>query len=444
MKAICNLGLLVIFILQTYLSYSQTEYMIAVSPNLNPKQNLSILTKNIQFSSRHIVDSVFRIKSLEDYNLQDFEAIAAQEDFEIISFEKSIRPIDNNNFDNFEKACCTIDLEMFDSYGDGWNGGYLTVTIDGSSSNYAASGSSSSVSIAYCDGQVLEIEYTAGGWFSYENENSYTISTTAGTLISDGPSPNTGEVFYSNNACSSTSETVKSQDCEGSTLVCSNASFSGNSDGAGDFNDLNSFNDGCLYGENQSSWYYINVGTSGTLAMDIVPSNGSDDYDFAIWGPFTSSTAGANCPPITSPLRCNYVAYPRSWGCGTNTNPTGLAIDNSLPISNDDCTNNSHVRHINATAGDIYILVIDNYSESSQPFQLNWNGTAGLDCTTVPLPVELISFTGKNQGDQNIISWNTLSEKNIYSSFYTGNIIYLYCCSNYPDIQYFRYVCGAM
>jgi hypothetical protein len=89
-----------------------------------------------------------------------------------------------------------------------------------------------------------------------------------------------------------------------------------------------------------------------------------------------------------------------------------LAIDNSLPISNDDCTNNSHVRHINATAGDIYILVIDNYSESSQPFQLNWNGTAGLDCTTVPLPVELISFTGKNQGDQNIISWNTLSEKN--------------------------------
>src|SRR5690554_4540855 len=96
------------------------------------------------------------------------------------------------------------------------------------------------------------------------------------------------------------------QDCEGATMVCSNTSFNGNSSGHGT-QELDDFNKGCLNTyEHQSSWYYINVGISGTLEMTISPTD-IDDYDWAIWGPFTETNANQNCPPITHPTRCSYA-----------------------------------------------------------------------------------------------------------------------------------------
>lgn len=388
---------------------SQTDYIVQVEPQINPKDALSELTKNIDYTSRYILDSSFRIRSREGYTLSDFENQLIGSIYSIVSFEKNDRVLDPSSNDENEKACCSITIDMDDSFGDDWNGGFLTVTIDGVATTHSATGSGTIDNVAYCDGQTLVIEYTSGSW---EGDNSYTISTPAGTLISDGPNPTTGLVFQSSNACSSTAPTPTSQDCEGSTLVCSNNSFSGNSNGSGFYNDLNAGNEGCLNGENQTSWYYVNVGTSGTLSMVIVPSNGSDDYDFAIWGPFDETTANANCPPITAPVRCNYAAYPRSWGCGTNTNPTGMSLNASLPTTTSACPNRPFVRHLDVLAGEVYLLVIDNYSGSSQPFDLNWGGTAGLDCTTVPLPVELVDFNGVNNGVENQLQWSTQSELN--------------------------------
>tara|TARA_B100000508_G_scaffold141093_1_gene146518 strand:+ start:21517 stop:22752 length:1236 start_codon:yes stop_codon:yes gene_type:complete len=303
---------------------------------------------------------------------------------------------------------------MFDSFGDGWDGGELEITINGTTTFHSVSAGlgSETNTLAYCDGDVLEIAYSSGSW---EGENTYTISTPAGTLISDGPSPTTGNVFYSTNACSSTSQSPTSEDCEGSTLVCSNSSFSGNSNGSGTFDELNATNDGCLNGENQTSWYYVNVGSSGTLAMDIIPSNGTDDYDFAIWGPFDENTANANCSPTGPPIRCSYTQYPRSGGwspCGTNTNPTGLAINAGYPTTTGACPDQPYIRHLDALAGEVYILVIDNFSGSSQPFDLNWSGSAVLDCTPIVLPVELVDFSGKNIVNENILTWETQSELN--------------------------------
>jgi len=187
------------------------------------------------------------------------------------------------------------------------------------------------------------------------------------------------------------------QNCTGAQSVCTNQTISGNSSGSGSVVDLNSGNDGCLYGENQTTWWYFSPSTSGTVAFTIDPANNSDDYDFAIWGPL----GGLNCPPAAGPVRCSYSSV---------TDQTGL--NSSASDNSEDALGNSWVAPLNVTAGQIYILVVDNYSETFQPYDLSWNLTNGatLDCS--PLPVEFMDFLGQKKSGYNELIWMTASEIN--------------------------------
>lgn len=204
------------------------------------------------------------------------------------------------------------------------------------------------------------------------------------------------------------------QDCENATMVCDATSFSGNSNGHGT-QELNGSNRGCLLGnEHESSWYYINVGSSGTLEMTISPT-ASDDYDWAIWGPFTETTANLNCPPTTTPIRCNYSnQHPCiSWGwifCRKRDYETGMKPGYSNVSSSS--TGYTWNAPLNVQEDEVYILLIDNYSKSNKPFNLAWGGSAKLACIDVNLPVELTYFTGQNKSGLDIISWETETETN--------------------------------
>jgi len=96
---------------------------------------------------------------------------------------------------------CTYTLNMYDSFGDGWNGGYLSVFIDGNFvDNYSAVGSGSSATITAVSGQTIQLVYTSGSW---ENENTYDlVDPNNTTVFSDGPNPNTGLVFTTTSNCS--------------------------------------------------------------------------------------------------------------------------------------------------------------------------------------------------------------------------------------------------
>jgi subtilisin-like proprotein convertase family protein len=184
------------------------------------------------------------------------------------------------------------------------------------------------------------------------------------------------------------------EDCEGGITVCSDATFTGNSSGAGDVNDLSGANDGCLSGEHESSWYYFQAATDGTYAFMIETGV---DYDFAVWGPMASVT----CPPPSAPIRCSYS------GTVGNTGLSAGAGDNTEGSGGD-----AIVDPIDALAGEVYIFVIDNYTSDGSSFNLVWTVTGGglLDCT--PLPVELISFKGEGQGNVNQLEWITKTEIN--------------------------------
>lgn len=251
----------------------------------------------------------------------------------------------------------------------------------------------------------------------------YTGTTLPPTLTASNSSGALSFRFFSDNAtrrpgwvanisCVGTPGTTPSstaQDCGGGhgITICSNQTFSANSLGSGVVEELEPFSSdppwtGCLNnGETQSSWYYFSPSSSGTAAFTIDPHNNSDDYDFAIWGPYSQ----VSCPAFTShsPLRCSYSSL---------SDQTGLrsaAVDFTEGAGGD-----SWVAPIAVTAGEVYVMVIDNYSNSGQPYDVIWNlsGGASLDCT--PLPVIMHEFNGTyvSEINKNKVYWTTYLEIN--------------------------------
>lgn len=72
-------------------------------------------------------------------------------------------------------------LTMEDVYGDGWNGGFITVSIDGEETQYASAGPLAVETITIPQGTSrLLFTYTAGDW---EGENLYTFSDPNGEVV---------------------------------------------------------------------------------------------------------------------------------------------------------------------------------------------------------------------------------------------------------------------
>ncbi len=193
-------------------------------------------------------------------------------------------------------------------------------------------------------------------------------------------------------------------DCGTAQQICSNTSLPGNSSGFG-VQELNAANSGCLGSEHQSSWYYINVLTGGSMSFRINPSAASD-YDFALWGPFTASNAAANCPPLSGPVRCSFAA---------NTGSTGIRAGE--PDNSEGAGGDRWVNALNVSSGQVYILMIDNFSNSGvgYTFDFSWGlnlTTAVIGCVPVVLPVEMTGFHGAFSSNANRLSWSTESEEN--------------------------------
>jgi hypothetical protein len=207
------------------------------------------------------------------------------------------------------------------------------------------------------------------------------------------------------------------QDCVGGQTICSDLQVPGNASGPGSTSDLTVANDGCLSGENQTSWYFFSPQTSGTLGLTITPG-ASIDYDFAIWGPYPSgTTASTMCPPATSPIRCSFAS-----GASTNTATgsynTGIGSPafsppqyaNPSTVYTEDGSGDGWVSGLNVTAGQVYMMVIDNFTANGTPFVLDWSLGAGATMNCIALNTELIRFDGSVVGNFNLIEWQTATE----------------------------------
>ena len=208
---------------------------------------------------------------------------------------------------------------------------------------------------------------------------------------------------------------LANQDCVTALPLCSDANFGGASNGSGSVVDLVAANDDCLFGENQTSWLYLEISSPGDFMFTLTPTNGSDDYDFALW--HYPGGLGQSCPPAAGDVdRCSYGAgagfggsYDTGMDDGTITG-FGNPGDQSEPASGD-----NWVDELPVATGDAIMLLIDNFSSTTSPYTIDFTGNAGLDCTV--LPTEFMTFYAKPENDDNLVKWVTLTEIN--NSYFT-------------------------
>lgn len=98
-------------------------------------------------------------------------------------------PTINVTIENWEG--CIWTLYTWDTYGDGWNGGFITVDTDGTSTDYAEDDDvPTTFEIFIGDGDDYSFTYTSGGGTGgapgWESENYYLLTAPDGTEWEDG------------------------------------------------------------------------------------------------------------------------------------------------------------------------------------------------------------------------------------------------------------------
>lgn len=181
------------------------------------------------------------------------------------------------------------------------------------------------------------------------------------------------------------------QDCSNPNPVCA-ASISVGNPGYQAYGNVCDFPGTaiCLAsGERGSCWYTIPINANGTLAFDIVPndwpgapSTFSTDYDFAVWkiaGSGSTTCAGIAAGAV--PLRCNYSGLGVT-GLYTTTGVAppaypgfGAAYEANIAVSN----------------GDVYVLCVSNFSNSTSGFTINFASGAPINYTAAG---STVSWTG--------------------------------------------------
>ena len=156
------------------------------------------------------------------------------------------------------------------------------------------------------------------------------------------------------------------QDCSTAIPICSNSNITLTPSGTGN---VEEGVEGCLNGEHNSIWFTFSVATPGTLTFVINPAL-QVDYDWALYGP----NHDCNNPSAT-PIRCSYDGPPPY--------PTGLnmtSLDVSEGAGTDDLGNNSDgfTKYIDVLPGEVYYLLVDQFSGTTSQFSLEFGGTATL------------------------------------------------------------------
>jgi hypothetical protein len=132
-------------------------------------------------------------------------------------------------------------------------------------------------------------------------------------------------------------------------------------------------NIGCLYTTPNPAWYFMQIGTAGDIVIDI---SADYDVDFIAWGPYTTLNNSCANIPMTPCSDCpdnteNSTYYPES-------------VYNITDCSYDIAS--SETVHIpNAQVGEIYVLLITNYSNNVTDIDFRQTSGAGAtNCGIVP------------------------------------------------------------
>ncbi|MFT4678163.1 MAG: hypothetical protein ACI9HG_000265 [Flavobacteriales bacterium] len=271
-----------------------------------------------------------------------------------------------------EPGCYSVN--MFDAFGDGWNGAVWTLSDD--------------------LGVVVESGTLGAG-------STGSTGVALGGADCDFPVP------------------VTASDCHDAIDVCTDIDFYVDPNGYGSiyevplpggvsnpsydgitaFNPWGTNNFGCLLSQElNSTWMTVNIAIGGWLEF-VFGGLGTQAgyYDWAMWA-FDENTCGNIIGDLQAPVRCNWNGSP--------IGGTGLA--GTLPAGGD-ATNFEPPLWV--AAGDIFLICFSNYSSVSSNVPLEFSGTAEVSCEPIMLPVDLVDLTGESSREGVMVQWKTLSEQ---------------------------------
>lgn len=156
------------------------------------------------------------------------------------------------------------------------------------------------------------------------------------------------------------------QDCISGSVLCDKSPFvvqvvssAGNEPDEANGTCLGSFGQ---QSENQSTWFKWTAANNGTLTFTITPLNPTDDIDFVLYEIPNTSTCQK------TPIRCMATAC--QGPTGINLTSTDLTED-----LNCDSGEDGFVKFIDMEIGKSYALLINNFTNSSVGFGIEFGGT---------------------------------------------------------------------
>jgi CotH kinase protein len=249
--------------------------------------------------------------------------------------------------------CCDHVLVMQDTYGDGWNGGTLQISINGTLiGTFAATGFGSTETFNLCTGDAIELLYTPQDW---ENENSYTLFNPWGMpLFSDGPTPTPGAVFTDVGDCGAvpapgaapcTALPIDTADC----LIVDNTGAAGTG-----------MNPGCANYQGGDLWYTMPVPQSGNVSVSTFSTGGLNDTGVALW-------TGIDCFTLVNRA------------CDDDSGTDYFSIASAYEL----------------TPGETLFVQVFGYGGAAGTFQLCVADLGSITLETSELPIVLINTTGQ-------------------------------------------------
>lgn len=166
------------------------------------------------------------------------------------------------------------------------------------------------------------------------------------------------------------------QDACNALQLCGNSFTSPYSyQGEGLINDL--ITTQCGNGEGNSMWLRLEVNTAGIIVFTISPLNLTDDYDFAV-----INITNSSCSTFTSNdvIRCNF----NNNQPGSNVNGVvGLNTTSTQLFTMAGAFGGSFLQQINANAGDVYLIMINNFGDPfvggpSSGFTIDFTGSTAI------------------------------------------------------------------